>query len=185
MTAKEEFIEDCYQQHYEFLWNVCRKKVDGNPIYLDLVNDCIQDTFLLAYKSYDSLIHHTNVRAWLTRTCLNRLLPYAKLQRKRICHEEGSIDDPSKQMETKLFGCDIGNYEDKREAVGFVRELLTQLSQQERSIFDLYFLKGWPLASVAAMRNCSIGTVKGTIHRIRKKAKKVKKVYFAVNLSHD
>ena len=42
MTAKEKFIEDCYQQYYEYLWNLCRKKVAYDPNYLDLVNTCIQ-----------------------------------------------------------------------------------------------------------------------------------------------
>lgn len=61
MTAKEKFIEDCYQQYYEFLWNLCRKKVACDPNYSDLVNTCIQDTFLLAYQSYDSVVYHENI----------------------------------------------------------------------------------------------------------------------------
>ena len=132
MDAKAKFMEDCYQQNYSFLLNVCRKKVNGNPIYMDLVNDCIQDAFLLAYQSYDSLIHHPNTRAWLTRTCLNRLLPYAKLKRRRLEHEAFSLDDPGRQMETKPFGCDISNYEEKNETSGFINELLTQLAEQEK-----------------------------------------------------
>ena len=173
MTAKEKFIEDCYQQYYEFLWNLCRKKVACDPIYLDLVNTCIQDTFLLAYQSYDSVVHHENIRAWLTRTCLNRLLPYAQLQRKRMEHEAYSLDDPEKQKSSEPFQYGISEALEDNEATGFIDEFLPQLSEQERNVFNSYFLEQLPLIHIAAIQDCSIGAIKSTIHRIRKKAKKM------------
>lgn len=174
MTAKEKFIEDCYQQYYGFLWNLCRKKVACDPNYLDLVNTCIQDTFLLAYQSYDSVVHHENIRAWLTRTCLNRLLPYAQLQRKRMEHEAYSLDDPEKPKSSEPFEYGISEALEGNEATGFIDEFLPQLSEQERNVFNSYFLEELPLIHIAAIQDCSIGTIKSTIHRIRKKAKKMK-----------
>ncbi len=174
MNAKEKFIEDCYQQYYGFLWNLCRKKVAGDPNYLDLVNTCIQDTFLLAYQSYDSVVHHENIRAGLTRTSLNRLLPYAKLQRKQMEHVAFSLDDSQKGKTAEPLKYSISEAAESNEAIGFINEFLPQLSEQERFIFNSYFLEKLPLADIAAMRGCSIGTIKSTINRIRKKAKKMK-----------
>lgn len=180
MTAKEKFIEDCYQQYYSFLWNLCQKKVAGNPCYLDLVNTCIQDTFLLAYQSYDSLVHHNNIRAWLTRTCLNRLLPYAQLQRKRMEHEAYSLDDSQKFKLFEPFEYSVNETLEDDEAKSFINEFIPLLTEQEYSIFSSYFLKGLPIANIATIYGCSIGTIKSTIHRIRKKARKMKNYFVRV-----
>lgn len=177
MTAKEKFIEDCYQQYYSFLWNLCQKKVAGNPCYLDLVNTCIQDTFLLAYQSYDSLVHHNNIRAWLTRTCLNRLLPYAQLQRKRMGHEAYSLDDPQKLKLFDPFEYSFTEALENNEAISFINEFLPLLSEQECNIFRSYFLEELPIIHIATIYGCSIGTIKATINRIRKKARKMKNYF--------
>lgn len=180
MTDKEKFTEDCYRQYDEFLRNVCRQKVNGDPLYRDVINNCLQDTFLLAYQSYDSLVDHSNIRAWLTRACLNRLLPYVELQRKRMKHEAYSLDDPQRTAGAKLFDRRASEYPAKKEAAEWISELLAQLSEQERSIFHLYFLEELSLADIAAIRHCSVGTVKGIIHRIRKKARKMKDYFLTM-----
>lgn len=81
MTEEENFLEDCYRKYYTSILNLCRREVNHNPLYADVIDTCIQDTFLLAYRSYAQIKDYTNIRAWLVRACLNRLLPYIKLQK--------------------------------------------------------------------------------------------------------
>ena len=176
MTEQEAFIEDCYRQYYDFLIKLCRREVGNNRLYADLVDTCIQDTFLLAYQAYPEITQHANLRAWLARTCLNRLLPYAKLQRKRMAHEAFSLDEDTAGVMKEPGFPDTG--EDRLALSELLEQVQGVLSDQERRIFRDYFVEGLTAPEIARQRNLHIGTVKATIHSIRKKAKKSKKVFF-------
>lgn len=176
MTEQGTFIEDCYRQYSAFLVRLCRREVGSNRLYADLVDTCIQDTFLLAYQAYPEIKQHANLRAWLARTCLNRLLPYAKLQRKRMEHEAFSLDEDTAGSMNTLGFPDTGD--EKLALSELLDQVLGTLSDKERLIFHDYFVEGLTAPEIARQRNLHIGTVKATIHSIRKKAKKTKKVFF-------
>ena len=175
MTEQEAFIEDCYRQYYDFLIKLCRCEVGNNRLYADLVDTCIQDTFLLAYQAYPEIKQHANLRAWLARTCLNRLLPYAKLQRKRMEHEAFSLDEDTARVMKEPGFPNTG--EDKLALLELLEQVQGLLSDQERRIFRDYFVEGLTAPEIARQRNLHTGTVKATIHAIRQKAKKAKKVF--------
>lgn len=177
MTIKEKFIEDCYQQYYELLLSICRKKMNNNPIYSDLINSCIQDTFVLAYQLYDDIIEYANIRAWLIRTCMNRLIPYARLLRNRVEHEAFSFDDTDRLRMCELYACYVDEDNERGEVCAFIAAVIQELSRREEIIFRAYFLEGLLLTDIAKQQKCSVGTIKATIYRIRKKAKKVQKSF--------
>lgn len=177
MTVREKFIEDCYQQYYELLLNICRKKVNNNPIYSDLINSCIQDTFVLAYQLYDDIAEYANIRAWLIRTCMNRLIPYASLLRNRVEREAFSFDDSDRLRMCELYVYDVNEESEREDACASIVAVIQELSKREEIIFRAYFLEGLLLTDIARQQKCSIGTIKATIYRIRKKAKKVQKSF--------
>ena len=45
MTEEENFLEDCYRKYYTSILNLCRREVNHNPLYADVIDTCIQDTF--------------------------------------------------------------------------------------------------------------------------------------------
>ena len=55
MTEKEIFLEDCYRKYYSSILKLCRREVNNNLLYADIIDTCIQDTFLLAYHSYSQI----------------------------------------------------------------------------------------------------------------------------------
>ena len=173
MTAQEAFIEECYRQYYDFLFKLCRRKIGNNRLYADLVDTCIQDTFLLAYQAYPKITQHVNLRAWLARTCLNRLLPYAKLHRKRMKHEAFSLDEEGAGQRLSASDSDIDG--DRLDAQMLVGGIIQALTEKERLIFVDFFVEGFTVAEIARQRNLHTGTIKATIHSIRRKAKKAKK----------
>ena len=170
MTEKESFLEDCYEKYYSSILKLCRREVNNNLLYADIIDTCIQDTFLLAYHSYSQIGDYTNMRSWLVRTCLNRLLPYIKLQRKRQEHEAFSLDDERiqavniAQLQTPLF--------EAESATDKLQEIVSILSPKERMVFHYYFKMGLSADEIASLVHCSPSTIRALIFRIRQKSKK-------------
>ena len=169
MTEKEIFLEDCYRKYYSSILKLCRREVNNNLLYADIIDTCIQDTFLLAYHSYSQIGDYTNMRSWLVRTCLNRLIPYIKLQRKRQEHEAFSLDDERSQianmaqLHTPLF--------ESESAADKLQEIASILSSKERMVFHYYFKMGLSADEIAPLAHCSPSTIRALIFRIRQKSK--------------
>ena len=161
MTEKEIFLEDCYRKYYSSILKLCRREVNNNLPYADIIDTCIQDTFLLAYHSYSQIGDYANIRSWLVRTCLNRLIPYIKLQRKRQEHEAFSLDDERSQP---LF--------ESESAADKLQEIASILSPKEKMVFHYYFKMGLSADEIAPLAHCSPSTIRALIFRIRQKSKK-------------
>ncbi len=170
MTEKEQFLEDCYRQHYPFLLQLCRREIGENPLYVDVIDTCIQDTFLLAYRAYEEIKDYAYLRAWLVRTCMHRLIPYVKLQRKRREQEAFSLDDERMQEDPCLLQLSASVQEDAAETL---QTLWDSLAPRERMIFHCHFIEGYAPEEIAELAHCSPGTVRATVFHIRKKAKKI------------
>ncbi len=91
MKNQTAFFDQLYNLYYPSLAGMCWAKVHYDLSYTDLIDETLQEVFLLAYKSYDSLKDHPNVLGWLMTACNNRLLPYAKQQRYRQSRHAFSI----------------------------------------------------------------------------------------------
>lgn len=169
MTEKENFLEDCYRKYYSAIVRLCRCEVNNNSLYADIIDTCIQDTFLLAYHSYSKIGDYTNIRAWLVQTCLNRLLPYVKLQRKRQEHEAFSLDDEhvhtANMPQLQSPECEAESAADKLEQIASI------LSPKERMVFHYYFKMGLSADEIAPLAHCSPSTIRALIFRIRQKSK--------------
>lgn len=59
----ERLIEKHSKEIFAYLWRLTQNMQDAE--------DCLQDTFLRAYKSYPKLKHHDNLRAWLYKIATN------------------------------------------------------------------------------------------------------------------
>lgn len=170
MTEKEQFLEDCYRQYYPFLLHLCRREVSGSVLYVDIIDTCIQDTFLLAYRAYGEIKDYAYLRAWLVRTCMHRLIPYVKLQRQRQEHEAFSLDDEQMQGDTYL---PQRSAEMQADAAESLQTLWDSLAPREKMIFHCRFIEGHSPEETAELAHCSPATVRATVFRIRKKAKKI------------
>ena len=174
MTEEENFLEDCYRKYYTSILNLCRREVNHNPLYADVIDTCIQDTFLLAYSSYAQIKDYTNIRAWLVRACLNRLLPYIKLQKKRQEHEAFSLDDerihPTDNNLVQAPSFETAFEADK------LQEIACLLSPKEKLVFKYYFIEGHSADEVASLVHCSPSTIRVLIFRIRQKSKKISRL---------
>ena len=173
---REIFIKKLYDENITFLSRLCRKKTGYNPAFTDLIDDCIQETFLVALVEYEKLAEHENPRGWLVQTCIYRLMSAMKQERKReelitLSFEDNNI--PS------YFNSDtVETYLMQKNAHSFLSTLLSQLTQEEGDIFKAYFYNQDTMQSIAKMRGCSENYIKSVIKRIRRKVKKFSANFF-------
>ena len=138
--------------------------------------DVVQETFLKAYRAYDSFQAGTNLKAWLyrilTNTYINR---YRKAQRRPSEVELGELQD---LYLYKRLGEQSGASESAEQEVleqfvdSDVIQALESLSDNFRMPVLLADVEGFAYKEIAEMLDIPIGTVMSRLHRGRKALQK-------------
>jgi len=138
--------------------------------------DVVQETFLKAYRAYDSFQAGTNLKAWLyrilTNTYINR---YRKAQRRPSEVELGELQD---LYLFKRLGEQSGASESAEEEVleqfvdSDVIQALESLPDNFRMPVLLADVEGFAYKEIAEMLDIPIGTVMSRLHRGRKALQK-------------
>lgn len=168
MTGRQAFIEKLYLEHADFLVQLCRKRTGYNPYCVDMINDCVQETFLTALTACDLLIQHENVRGWLVLTCVHRL-QYAIRQENYQQHVMTALLRESKVNESAGFNL-VEEQQERKELREELRRLQSQLSPKERTIWIAYFCYQQTMKVIALSQGMTENQVKSVIRRIRRKA---------------
>ena len=138
--------------------------------------DVVQETFLKAYRAYDSFKAGTNLKAWLyrilTNTYINR---YRKAQRRPSEVELGELQD---LYLFKRLGEQSGASESAESEVleqfvdSDVIQALESLPDNFRMPVLLADVEGFAYKEIAEMLDIPIGTVMSRLHRGRKALQK-------------
>lgn len=164
-------LEKIYTENIDYLRNLCRYKVGYNDLYDDLIEDCLQETFEIAVREYETLKTHPQIRGWLTRTCLNRLIPAVQQFRSHKKREAFSLDSTE---HGEVEGSNsIEEYVQVAAYNSFLKQLQAVFTSEEHMVFQFYFIEGYTMAQIAAKGGISENKVKVIIRHIRKKAKKI------------
>ncbi len=176
MEERQAFIEKLYIEHAAFLVQLCRKRTGYNPCCKEMIDDCVQETFLKALASYDLLLQHENVRGWLALTCIH-CLQYAFRQEKRQKSIMAALLE--ERIRAENFGFDPVEEQYERKTLrDDLQMLLPQLSLMERTVLVDYFFHQQTMKMVALSLGMTENRVKSVIRCIRRKANT-----FAVNSS--
>lgn len=173
MSTWDFQIEELYSKYSPLLRNLCRKRVNGNPIYEDLIEECIQDVFIVAYRERKKLQEIVNMQAWLIQVCMNRFIPRLQQYDRRRKRESFSIDDPVHEGSHPAVDA-IGKYVEVQEIKAFQLRLKQQLDDDEKKVFSYYFENDMTMAAIGDKLELSDNRVRYLIQRIRKKAKEIR-----------
>ncbi len=69
----EAWYSELYQQNYALLYRLGRMLLADDPSMQQVIEDQIQNTFLLAWQLRKRLLRHPNPRGWLVATFRNGL----------------------------------------------------------------------------------------------------------------
>jgi RNA polymerase sigma-70 factor (ECF subfamily) len=150
-------FEQLVDQHKNMVFSLCLKMLKNQQ----LAEEVAQDTFVKAYKSLKTFKRKSKFSTWLYQICYytaitairnKKMQHYSDLDQIVLTNDE----DPSKELELA----------DNRV---LITKALNELSPEEASVIELFYLKELDTKEVAQITKMSLSNVKVKIHRARKK----------------
>jgi RNA polymerase sigma-70 factor (ECF subfamily) len=140
--------------------------------------DLVQDTYLKAYRAFESFREGTNLKAWLYRILTNTFINSYRAKKRRP--EESDIDDVENLYLYRRIGGLAGSTagrsaEDEvldRFTETDVKEALESLPEQFRLAVLLGDVEGFSYKEIAEILDVPIGTVMSRLHRGRRALQK-------------
>jgi RNA polymerase sigma factor (sigma-70 family) len=145
----------------------------------DDANDLVQETYMKAYRFFDSYEQGTNAKAWLFRILKNSFINDFRKKSKqpsKVDYQEVesfyNSDDVDENFTTDL------RIESVQEMIGDeVANALNALAVDFRTIIILCDLEGFTYEEMAKILDIPIGTVRSRLHRARNLLKDKLKKY--------
>jgi RNA polymerase sigma-70 factor (ECF subfamily) len=121
------------------------------------VDDLVQETFLLAWRGIGNLRSSSNLKAWLVRILVNRVI--SERRKKRVMEAE-LVEVESKAGDSNSEELVLADEERKR-----IRAALETLPEAQRQVTVLRYFADLTIPEVAKVLGCREGTVKSRLHR--------------------
>ena len=156
-----------FRRHRDRLWAVALRTM-GNP---EDAADGLQDGMIAAYRRAGSFRGDAAVTTWLHRVvvnaCLDRIRA-AKVRRADPLPEDlDDIGDRGSLVTSTSEAADPADLAVVEERRRTVLAALEQLPADQRAALVLVDMEGYPVAEVAEMLDCAVGTVKSRCSRGR------------------
>lgn len=180
-ASREQFIEELFKLHFQPLLKYGLSLVGYDRQFYFCVEECVQETFIAAYESYERLTSHPNVGGWLRIALKNRIMQRMKKERVNVSRNQS--------WEEVSFKADVAE-EDEIERLlhhehckQLVEHALSKLKSKERDIIIQYYFKRKSVREIAASHHTSQNVIKVQLHRIRQKIKTfLGSLYFLLTL---
>lgn len=133
----------------------------------DDVKDVLQESYLKAFSRIKTFMPRDDgsLVAWLRRIVVNEALQL--LRRKKLLNQLVSLDDVEDEPEDLTVSDQVTDYVSSID-IGDLMELVQQLPDGYRTIFNLYAIEKLPHSKIATMLGISEGTSASQYHRARK-----------------
>jgi RNA polymerase sigma-70 factor (ECF subfamily) len=140
--------------------------------------DLVQDTYLKAYRAFESFQEGTNLKAWLYRILTNTFINTYRAKKRRP--EESDIDDVEQLYLYRrlggLEGAHSGRSAEDEVLDHFteadIKEAVESLPEQFRLAVLLGDVEGFSYKEIAEILDVPIGTVMSRLHRGRRALQK-------------
>lgn len=161
----DEF-QDLVDDYYDRLFRAARFMCGNSQVAEDLV----QDSFLAAARSLHRFEHRSSAYTWLYGILRNKFRRWLRKKDGRMVSVHALMGDGGEQEGTGLDSWadpDLQGPEEvleHDETIERVREAITQLSDDHRTIITMRFVDEMSYQQIAEILDCPIGTVKSRIH---------------------
>jgi RNA polymerase sigma-70 factor (ECF subfamily) len=154
-----------FARHRDRLWAVALRTM-GNP---DDAADALQDGMIAAFRRAGSFRGEAAVTTWLHRVVVNACLDRIRAGKVRRADAlpddlDSHRDRGSLATSTPVDPADSALVDERRQQV---LTALAQLPADQRAALVLVDMEGYPVAEVAVMLDCAVGTVKSRCSRGR------------------
>jgi RNA polymerase sigma-70 factor (ECF subfamily) len=171
-TRRQRFEREA-MVHADALYGTAMR-LTRNP---DSAQDLVQETFLKAFKHYDSLRPDSNLKAWLTRVLTNTFIN--QYRRKQVRQRSQELYDPDWMNERvgSNWARDVAKRPGQKVVDRFVRDKLNDavaaLPDPYRQVLLLADVEELAYKEVAETLDIPIGTVMSRLHRARRKLREL------------
>jgi len=158
-----------FTRHRDRLWAVALRTM-GNP---HDAADGLQDGLVAAYRRADSFRGDAAVTTWLHRVVVNACLD--RLRAAKVRRADALPDDLDDHRDRGSSYTSTSPVDDPEEAAvagdrrRAVLAALGTLPAEQRAALVLVDMEGYPVAEVAVMLDCAVGTVKSRCSRGRER----------------
>ncbi len=157
VTHFEQLVEQHSREIFRYLWRLTGNAADAE--------DCLQDTFLRAYKAFARLKNHDNLRAWLYKIATNTAHSHLKRQARHARHtSETPLDkllgsaSPAALVERKLELADV-------------QAAVDALPAKQRAALLMYRYQHMSYAEISAALNIKESAARANVYQATKKLK--------------
>ena len=179
-TAFAAFVEKYKRMVYRIAMQITQNHADAD--------DVMQESFIKAYRSIHTFRQDAAFETWLYRIAVNEALNFVKrrdrLREYAFDEETEAAIDPvtlRKAQEAR----DPHLLAEKAELRHYVTKAVNSLSLKHRTVVHLHEFEGLTHAEIAAILNCSEGTVRSRLHYARKKLRTLLKPYVDASTEPD
>ncbi|MEW6425798.1 MAG: sigma-70 family RNA polymerase sigma factor [Bacillota bacterium] len=162
LAAFEQLVNLYQQRVYSLSYQLAGNHADAQ--------DLAQEVFIRAYLAIKGFRNEADFGTWLHRITVNLWL---NIKRRQNLVPVVSLDEPVQTPEGEVYReppATRGNPEqfiEEREFSDCVRLALDELSSEHKAALVLRDIEGYTYEEMAAILNCSLGTVKSRLSRAR------------------
>ncbi len=163
MKGNRMAMQELYNLTVRNMTAVCYRYV----VDPDDVKDVLQESYLKAFSRIKTFKPRDDgsLVAWLRRIVVNESLQL--LRRRKLLNQLVSLDDVEDEPEDLTVTEQVTDYVSSI-GIGDLMELVQQLPDGYRTIFNLYAIEKLPHSKIATMLGISEGTSASQYHRARK-----------------
>jgi RNA polymerase sigma factor (sigma-70 family) len=156
---------DTYTSISPKLLGVCRRYIKD----IATAEDIVQDAFIIAIQKERELKNKDALNGWLSRIVINRAINYLKNEQKINFTSTTNFEFVDETTEMNTITLD---HKSAILASNFshddLLEAIDSLSENHKSVFNLYIIDGFSHFEISKLLNVSVGTSKSSLSRARK-----------------
>ncbi len=135
-----------------------------------LAEEIVQDTFILAFRKFDTFTGRSSVFTWLYGIMLNKYRDHCR--KGKLLRRLGFCRAPSNPVEIKNVkdeSCWPADKLANRDDTGVIVQAVEKLPFKLRTVVTMHYFDDLSLSEIAAILNCCLGTVKSRLFNARKR----------------
>jgi RNA polymerase sigma-70 factor (ECF subfamily) len=151
----EELVERHSGEIFAYVWRMLRDTIDAE--------DCLQETFLRAFRSYSRVRVGTNYRAWLYKIATNA----ARSQWKRRSRSEAHMIDLDPELQAG--GMSVADRVEQKALLAAVMRAVEALPDQQRAALIMRKYQELSYAEIATALECTEAAARANVYQAAKK----------------
>ncbi|MEG0995358.1 MAG: sigma-70 family RNA polymerase sigma factor [Clostridia bacterium] len=161
-----EWFSQLFNEHYALLYRVGAVFLGTSTAHATLIEDQIQETFMLAWRNEDKVKAHVNPTGWLVETFRRLLMAQCRKTSRERKRQLFSLDDEAQWNTPDLSATPIEEIVWNAEQLALLRRLL---GEADAELFVQYCIQGATAKELALSHQMSESNIRVRISRLKKK----------------